>query len=229
MAIRRQHGKVATVAKLAQLAGKSMAARRDYERKETMLQQAKEMQRREALAKYEEQNRMKRDMMAMDWENQKLAMRSQHEFAMEEMKQEAYMQRELAKEIKKLNEYDLAKDKLREALADRNITEEQYKAAMTNVDMKILGYPGVVPRPQAIDPIQELIKQYSGMSASPTGATPTATPTTTQPVYAINPKTKERLVSTDGGDTWTPVAKTAKKKSFVSPKYGAWYPTFGSK
>jgi hypothetical protein len=168
MAIRKQHGKVSSIAKLAKLSGQSLAARRDYERRDEAIQRYQELQRQDEIRQYEADARIKRDMMAMDWENQKLALRSQHDFAMEEMKRETLVQRELARQVKKMNEYDLAKDKLNEHLADRNITQEQYNSAMANLDMKLLGAGGVIPRASQSDPIDQLIGQYMGMQ-EPTG------------------------------------------------------------
>jgi len=159
MAIRKEYGKVSSIARLGKLAGQSIAARRDAERREVRIQRAQELQIRETMQarelaakqemfEHEIKANVQKQTMAMDWENQKLALNSQHDFAMQKMREEALAQREIAREIKKLNEYELAQDKLREHLADRNITQEQYNSAMANLDMKHLGQAGVIPSPQ---------------------------------------------------------------------------------
>lgn len=45
---------------------------------------------------------------------------------------------------------------------------------------------------------------YKQGGAAPSAAAAPAAAPTTAPMYATNPKTKERIMSTDGGNTWTP-------------------------
>lgn len=148
MAIRREHAKISTVAKLGKLAGQAVSARRDYERREVALQQAQESQRREELAQFEAQEQMKREQMSIQWDTQKMAMASQQKLALEDMRQQALAERELAKEVRKLNEYDMAQEKMRELRSTGELNEEQYKQYQAKVDMKFLGYPGVLPSSQ---------------------------------------------------------------------------------
>ncbi len=170
MPISRQHGEVKSIAKLATLAGQSMAARRDYERREAALervnaaktQQVLQTQRLDAqreLAQFRVQSDNQKIMADMQWENQKGILSKQHDFAMVEQREQVLQDRELAREVKKLNEYDLAKEKLDERLADRSITQSQYDQAKVRVDMKHLGFEGVLPRPGQEDPIRALLQQ----------------------------------------------------------------------
>lgn len=169
MAIRRQHGKVSSIAKLAELAGKSIEARRQAQRREESIARAQEMQRQEQLANQARQAQFdiqvaninakkEAQVMSIGWENQKLLMNSQRKFELEQLKQSALVQRELAKTIKKMDEYDLAKSKLQELLANEDINEEQYKQALAKTDMKFLGYEGTIPQAKTVDPIDNILK-----------------------------------------------------------------------
>lgn len=182
MAIRKQHGKVSTIAQLAGLAGKSLAARRDYERREAQRGRIEEMQLKSVMREKElaaKQKALEHDieanakerMAARDWESQKLALRSQQAFGMEAMKQQAYFERELAKEIKKMDEYDLAKEKLAEMAPEEmggngRLSKRQHDTALAKIEMRVLGQTGVIPLPESPQSDLSLSRQASEIEAA---------------------------------------------------------------
>ena len=156
MAIKVEHGKVSTIAKLGKLAGESVSARRDYERRETMLHEAQQQQQQQDLAKYQmdqqaelERNRVevntKQQQAAMQWDMQKMAMRSQNDFEMEEMKRMAEFQQEMGRELQKKAKLSNLVDLINEKKASGELSDSQYTQAMLNAESRYAVGSNVLP------------------------------------------------------------------------------------
>ena len=156
MAIKVEHGKVSTIAKLGKLAGESVSARRDYERRETMLHETQQQQQQQDLAKYQmeqqaelERNRIevntKQQQAAMQWDMQKMAMRSQNDFEMEEMKRMAEFQQEMGRELQKKAKFSNLVDLINEKKASGELSDSQYTQAMLNAESRYAVGSNVLP------------------------------------------------------------------------------------
>ena len=240
MAIRRTHGKVSSIAKLGALAGKSVEARRQQQRRDTKLARAQEMQQREMLAEQERQARLEinvadinarkeSQVMAMGWENQKMLMESQFKFEMAQMQDRAWEQRELAKSIKKADEYDLAKDKVDIMKAEGTVDDETYNKYMARIEFQYLGYENIMSREKPMTAMEQMMQQVMGSGN-------TGTPTPTGP-----PQGQMEVIAPDGKTGFIPIEQweeastkgyKMKPHAVTTPKkdpLGSGYPYRGMK
>jgi len=144
MAITVRHDPVESIQKLSVLAGKAKASERTAQRNQQLAAQAQQMQYQKEMAQYQAQTKMKADQMAMDWELQKLQLNSIKDFEREQMRLDALTARELAKEIKEKDEFELVQRQIREA---DYLTPEEKEQAISKATMQRFGYsPSILPK-----------------------------------------------------------------------------------
>ena len=144
MAITVRHDPVESIQKLSVLAGKAKASERTAQRNQQLAAQAQQMQYQKEMAQYQAQTKMKADQMAMDWELQKLQLNSIKDFEREQMRLDALTARELAKEIKEKDEFELVQRQIREA---DYLTPEEKEQAISKATMQRFGYsPNILPK-----------------------------------------------------------------------------------
>ena len=157
MPITRKHGKVSSIAKLGQLAGKALADRRTYERREAQIFQIQqqqmqeqtrqvEMQSRQQLEEYKIQANFKQNVQAMDWEREKVAAVSQHDLMMQEQKIQANFDLELTREMNKKKEYYSFIDRIEERYAggEGDMSKAVRDNLILRAEAKMAGIPGTV-------------------------------------------------------------------------------------
>lgn len=229
MPIVRQHSKLSDIAKLAELAGRQIAARKDYEQREAMRVRAMELRSQQQLeqARRDQQFQLaqmdiaadsQKQQMAFAWENQKLLLNSQFDFQMQKMREQALIERELREELRERDRYDITAKRLKDKLTDGSLPPEQYNQAILQLDMKF-GGAYAMPSQRQPDTMQALLAQAltGGEGVAPGGGTQTA-PTVQE---AINPTTGERIISYDNGATWQPTAATKPvigKSQYTTPE-----------
>lgn len=155
MPIKTEYGKVSTIAQFGKLAGESIQAQREQAIKADLLKQALAFQQQEKIIQFQADLEIETQMMAMKWEQQKMMFRSQQTFEMEQMKERAYIEQELAKELKQQTELDMAKNRINR---DDSLTQTQKSQALAKIDLKYLGYQGTLGA-QRDDPFEQLMTQ----------------------------------------------------------------------
>lgn len=146
MAIKRRYDPVHAIGQLSVLAGKAEAQQKQAAIDREMALRTAQMQHQKEMAKFEADMRFKYEQQAQEWEYQKMALRSQNDFLLQEERHKALYMRELAKQLKEMDEYDQAKKQITNLLADKEITEDEANRAMANIELKYVGYAGVLPR-----------------------------------------------------------------------------------
>jgi len=136
MGIKRQYGKVSSIAKLAKLAGEAKQESRNQELRMQMEMQAQEAARRERLARMKMQMDEQMDYRAMEWEGQKIQARSQHDFMMQEARHQALQERETNQMIQKLNQRDQL---LQNLTVDDSISDKDKGWMAKEIEAKTMG------------------------------------------------------------------------------------------
>ena len=183
MGIRREHGQVSSIAKLAKLSGQAKQAGREQALKAQALARAEQMAQQERMAQFQAQLTEQLDYRALQFEAEKIEARSMHTFQMEEMEREAFRQRELAKTLKKQEEHDLAVDLINK---DQSISDDERDETLRRVELQYLGYGVAAPKQYA--PQQDTTKKEdpftSLIEAVRSGGMPVAT-TSTNKEYSM--------------------------------------------
>jgi hypothetical protein len=148
MAIRVGNDAVTAIGSLAEKAGQAEASQIEAQRAEERFIRAQQMQQQEKMAQMQMQNQW--DMvefeanlqnnakkMAMQWELQKAAIASQHDFDLREWEKEAEFKRDALERMKKQDEFELIKKQIND---NANITPEQKEDMVRRATARHFGY-----------------------------------------------------------------------------------------
>jgi tRNA U55 pseudouridine synthase TruB len=230
MGIKFRYEPVQQIGRLAYQIGQAKKAEQIMQRQEAVMMRAKELEQRQQLAEYKADLDMKAKQQAMDWELQKITMRSQNDFLLQEERNKAQYMRQLAKELREADEYDMAVKEVQRMQSDNEITPEEATQVLNKIKMKHLGYSGVMPR---ADKEQSAFDEYVDRLITEDSPTPAASqlPTSTKPVtmMAVNNQTGQ-TVKLEGTESevnsalasgqFTPVSQqVTKQKTPKKPKH----------
>ena len=168
MPIVTKYGSVKSIAQLGKLAGQSIQATREQAIQADLLKQALAFQQQEKIIQFQADLEVETQMMAMKWEQQKMMFRSQQDFEMEQLKQRALIERDLAKQLRKDNEHDMAKDRINK---DDSLSDAQKINMLRAIDLRYMGYGGTVGTPKMEDPFEQLTARIlaGGIAEGTTG------------------------------------------------------------
>lgn len=160
MGISVRHDPIKSIQKLSELSGKAEQAEREAARAQQMAMRAQELEQQKELAQFQTNMKMQAQQMAMQWEMQKMQIRSMKDFEREEARLDALASRELAKEIKLNDEFELLQKQIRESDA---LTPEEKERALIEASSKKLGINlNTISKQGAADPMQLAIQQLMG-------------------------------------------------------------------
>jgi hypothetical protein len=153
MAIKIRHGEVADIAKLATLAGKSIAAQREIEYARAMAQQLQRMEHEKEMVKFRAQLDLESEKRAHQWEFEKAEIRSRTDFAREE-----------AKRMRRLDDADNAIRQIDREVEAGRITNEQADTLKFYQEIKKYGVappvslikPPTPEKPRYVTPSQQM-------------------------------------------------------------------------
>lgn len=172
MAIRVDYTPFREVGELAVAAGKAQAAQKTQEREISLLMQAREMQQRTELAEFDANLRLETQKRAAAWESEKMALRSQAEFARQETIKQNEFEMNERERIKKMQDLAQKKKLIMEA---ETLTPNEKERAL----IKLMTGIGIsTPKTTSVDPMQQyLAAAMQEMSPRKPGTTPPVTPT----------------------------------------------------
>ena len=218
MSIRVGYEPIEAIQKLAILAGKNQAAEREVARQHQLLVQARSMQYEKEMAEFQAKLNITAMQRSMEWELQKMELNSMKDFERDQLRMDALHAREISKEIKQKDEFELIQKQIQEA---DYLTPEQKTQAMDRVILQRYGYnPNIIPRQEEDDPVkiamQKLLEGSQQGVAGMTG-TQSETPTTQQGLTKLQTQAEKSgkllVLSPDGEKGMIPISEWKEKKA----------------
>jgi len=131
MAFRVKHGGPTAYAKLAQLAGEAKKAQRDEAINLQMIERLRREQSDQRMLEMRQKFGEAAEIRAHEWELEKMMLRSQSDFAMEEEERRVKKQYVLAKELKEQQKFDAAIEAVEETELLSKKEKEDYILKLT--------------------------------------------------------------------------------------------------
>lgn len=162
MPIKVRHTDIGTVLKLGELAGQSVAARREIERTQATARLAQQMEHEKEMAAFRAQLDLDAAKRSQMWAVEKMEIRSRLDF-----------EREEGERVKKLDSIDNALRQIDKEVESGRITEEQAAPIRFSYEMKRHGATPAVslirpPTEKEIDPVKQYIQSLlAGEGVSP--------------------------------------------------------------
>lgn len=151
MAIRyRPQGMTELYGKLGKLAGESVAAQKQIQFAQGMAEKVMSMKQEQDQQRQQQETQLKREQLAIKaneeadiWEFEKMKLRSQNDFALEEAKHQAEVMSEIKQEQGKRDKYNAVLNRLQDMTVKGEITENKAKELSNKAYMTYMGYGGL--------------------------------------------------------------------------------------
>lgn len=173
MAIVKQQPMGGLLARLGLLTGRAQRGKAEVERAQkradTARMMALETEQRKKMMQFEQELKMKTAQVAHEWELQKMMLRSQNDFLMEEEKRKTWQMKELKDQMEQHDKYMAAVHSIMEGIGI-TVAERDVPELLQRAQMKYLGYLNVMPRLETLEAKSKAAMREKLLGIQPQGA-----------------------------------------------------------